>query len=156
MICDFKGVILQPISSSIEPWAQYDRKHDGFLTYFQHTFKNEIETEFYVNHNTEGFSDYLLIPYFTDNKKCFGAYFINYGSEIENDYYSWAYHIDYTKSFNFIKEIYNYEIIDEAEFNNEIFEKVANDSRVFYYKIDKPSNDFQNYIISFFDKKAID
>lgn len=151
---NFTGIILQPISNEKEPWSGFNNEKD-FLTYFQNTFKKEIGDQFYVNHNTEDFSDYLLIPYYTDNKKCFGAYYIDYGSKIKSDCYSYSYHIDYTKSFNFIKEVFNYEILEEIDFNQGTVDKVANDNRTFYYRLENLSNEFKKYMISVFDEHSI-
>jgi len=145
MIANFKGIILQPISKLKEPWKGYDNTSD-FLTFFQNTFKKNIGSDFYVNQDTKQFSDYLLIPYYTENKKCFGAYYIKYGTEIENDNYSHSYHLDYLKSFDFIKEVFNYEIIEEAEFNNGRINKISNDNRIYYYELTNLSDNFINYI----------
>lgn len=159
MTNNFKGIVLQPISRSKSPWKGFNQEKDNFLDYFQSSFKNEICNEFHVNHNTEEFSDYLLIPYFTDNKKCFGAYYIEYGSEVENNYYSYKYHINYSKSYNFINKIHKSEIMDESGFNNEDFEEIntiAQGNRVVYSKVDKVSENFKNYLLKLFEKETIE
>lgn len=140
-----KGVILQPISRQKEPWSKYEMGVD-FLTYFQNIFEEEIGNDFCVNHNTMEFEDYLLIPYYTENKKCFGAYYIDYGFELEKGDYSHCYHLNYSKSFNFTKEVFHYEIIGEVEFFHGTVNKVANENRVLYYQLTNLSEKFWDYI----------
>lgn len=156
---NFKGIILQPISRSKSPWKDFDKEKDNFLDYFKTSFKNVICNEFHVNHNTEEFSDYLLIPYFTENQKCFGAYYIKYGSKITANGYTHKYHIDYSKSYDFKKSMLKYDIVTESGFSNEEFQEintVIKGNRVVYSIVDRISNEFKNYLIANFYKNTIE
>lgn len=152
---DFIAIILQPISSKKSTWADYDKNQDNFLFYFQKTFKDEIKKKFNVNHKTEDFFDYLLIPYFVENQKCFGAYYIKFGSETTNKNYTWCYNIDYCKSYNFFKEVFKNDLIGEIEFNNDIFKNIIIADRTSYYKSSILSKKSKAYILSLCEKKAI-
>ena len=152
---NFKAIILQPISNTKSTWRGYDKNHDDFLTYFQKTFKKEIEQKFNVNHSTEDFSDYLLIPYLVSNQKCFGAYYINSGSKSTNDDYSWSYNIDYSKSYNFLKDILKCDLINEIEFNNDTIESIEITDRVSYFQSSILSNKSKEYILALCENKAI-
>lgn len=151
----FKAIILQPISSTKSTWGDYDKNYDDFLTFFQKNFKKEIEQSFNVNHITESFSDYLLIPYFVDNQKCFGAYYISSGSESTNDNYSWCYNIDYSKSHNFLKEVFKSDFINEIEFNNDTIEDIKSSDRVSYFESSILSNKSKEYILNLCKKEAV-
>jgi len=152
---NFKAIILQPVSNKKSNWAKYDKNQDDFLTYFQKIFKEEIEHKFNVNHSTENFSDYLLIPYFVSNQKCFGAYYISSGSESTNDNYSWCYNIDYSKSHNFLKDVLKSDLINEIEFNNDTIERIKVSDRVAYFKSSILSNKSKEYIFTLCEEQAI-
>ena len=141
----FEGIILQPISRKKTPWAYYDKNKTNFLDFFQKAFREDIQDYFNVNHKTESFSDYLLIPYFIeDHKQCFGAYFIESGEISSDEGYTWKYNIDYTKSFDFNKAISKQELLDEAEFCGINYYEVG---QVDYYKMKNVSSDFRKFII---------
>lgn len=152
---DFKAIILQPVSNKKSTWAIYDENYDDFLTFFQKTFKKEIEQRFNVNHSTEDFSDYLLMPYYVSNQKCFGVYYINSGSKSTDDNYSWSYNIDYSKSYNFLKDILKCDLINEIEFNNDTFEEIRTNDRVSYYESSILSNKSKEYILTLCESQAI-
>ena len=154
---EFKAIILQPISKAKDTWAKYDENQNDFLTFFQETFKNEIKQKFHVNHKTESFSNFLLIPYFLDKKqrKCFAIYHIKYGEEIRDNEYSWSYIIDYKKSHNFKEEVLKYDLVSEIEFNNDTFEEVRTNDRVSYYKSSILSDNSKAYISSLCKNETI-
>lgn len=143
MDCDFKGIILQPISRNKSPWEGYDNNMD-FLNFFQTTFKENIEEKFCVNHNTIEFSDYLLVPYL--NKKCFGAYYIKYGDKIDDENYSYAYFINYEKSYKFIKEEHIDTILDSLVFYRGLYKHIAHDNRTIFYELYHLPHDFKKNI----------
>lgn len=146
-----KGLILQPISRKKETWNNYSGVTDNeFLYYFQNTFKDKIGKDFFVNHNTEGFADYLLIPYFTESQKCFGAYYIEKGKKINDIYYKWSHSIDYSKSYDFSKTLIKQDILTELSFNNSSYEEIRENSILNYYIIDNPSKKILNFLKSFY------
>lgn len=147
----FEGVILQPISRKKYPWSEYNSEEDC-LNFFQTAFIENIQNDFNVNHNTESFSDYFLIPYFTENKCCFGAYFIESGGKSSSDNYGWKYTIAYNKSFISSKPISQQDIKDEAEFSGSEFIQVGSTE---YYILDYVPSDFRNYLREQFDKKVV-
>lgn len=134
-----KGIILQPISRKKRTWDNYNGNSDvEFLAFFQKTFRDKIGREFYVNHNTEAFSDYLLIPYFTENQKCFGLYYIENGKKLFDSDYEWSYIIDYSKSKDFLKVLPKQNILNESEYNHRDFEPIKVNSILNYYRLDNP------------------
>jgi hypothetical protein len=151
-----KGLILQPISRKKKTWDGYsESSNNDFLNYFQNTFQEKIGEEFWVNHNTEKFSDYLLIPYFTENQKCFGAYYINNSKKLLDCEYKWAYLIDYSKSYNFSKILSKQDILTELDFNNKSYEKVKINSILNYYLIDNPSENILTFLKSFCNNNSL-
>lgn len=151
-----EGLILQPISRNKHTWNEYSGNSDNdFLDFFQNTFKEKIGEEFFVNHNTEQFSNYLLIPYFTDNQKCFGMYYIKNGKKLINNHYKWSYLIDYSKSYNFSKILPKQDILTELAFNNKIYDKVMIGSSVGYYIINNPSENILTFLKSFSNDDSI-
>ncbi|WP_419764169.1 MAG: hypothetical protein ACNI28_10325 [Arcobacter sp.] len=140
----FKGIILQPLSSKKDTWKHFDKSKNDFLPYFQNLFTQEIGNNFYVNHNTEMFSDYLLIPYF--EQKIFALYWIQAGKSIEHNEYKWEYILDKSKSQNLLKCIHIKEIIDNIEFNNDSIHKKENGSVLLYYICDNLSKETREYI----------
>lgn len=142
----FKGIILQPISRKKEPWKDYDKSKDEFLDFFQRAFREDIADYFNVNHKTEFFSEYLLIPYFTEGEKqCFGAYFIRSGEESSDSDYTWQYNIDYMKSFDFNKKIFNEDIRKMAKHCGLACRPHGS---LKYYEINKISPEFGKYIMN--------
>lgn len=151
-----KGLILQPISRKKKTWNEYTGNSDSdFLDFFQNTFKEKIGKEFFVNHNTEQFSNYLLIPYFTDNQKCFGMYYIKNGKKLLNNEYKWSYLIDYAKSYNFSKILLKQDILTELDFNNKNYEKVIVASILNYYIINNPSESILTFLKKFSNSNSI-
>ena len=144
---EIKGIILQPLSGKKYSWANYDSETDDFLSFFQDIMTNEVGEFFSVNHNTEELGGYLLIPY-TRAKKCFGAYYITSGKEIFDDLdFDWVYSIDHSKSYNFVKEVSQRDLLEESRNYEPEFEKQHDGNpRMFHYKIEGPSKDYQAYI----------
>ena len=144
---EFKGIILQPLSGKKYSWSKYDSETDDFLSFFQDIMKNEVGEFFNVSHNTSDLDGYLLIPY-TRSKKCFGAYYLNDGKRLLKDPdFDWAYSIDHSKSYNFVKEVSQRDIIEEAKNYEPEFTK-ENDGypTLFHYRLDAIPNDFNIYI----------
>ncbi|MDD2369315.1 MAG: HNH endonuclease [Sulfuricurvum sp.] len=147
MLEEIKGIILQPLSGKKYSWSNYNSDRDEFLTFFQDIITNEIGEYFNVNHNTEDLSGYLLIPY-SKQKKCFGAYYLNAGKKLSNNPdFEWAYHIDHSKSYNFVKEVSQRDLIEEAKNYEPEFEKQHDGNpSLFHYRLDGLSNDYRKYI----------
>ena len=144
---EIRGIILQNLSCKKYSCSNYDSYTYYFLTFFQEIMTNEIGEYFNVNYNTENLSGYLLIPY-SKQKKCFGAYYLNGGKRLSNNPdFMWAYSIDHSKSYNFAKEIFQRDIIEEAKAFEPEFEK-QNEGipGLFHYRLDKLSNDYRKYI----------
>ncbi len=152
MYCDFKGIILQPISKIKTPWFDYDVSKN-FLNFFQSRQKDDVGNEFCVNYETNDFSDYLLIPYF--NKKCFGAYYIQYVDKCDNPNYKYSYHLDYSKSYEFTKEEHIDNMLGTLNFFNGSYNLVANENRTLYYELHPLTKDFKQYIYKLFNPQSI-
>jgi hypothetical protein len=148
----FEGIVLQPVSKKKDPWSKYNKDQNNFLEFFQTEFAKNIQNDFNVNHKTEDFSGFLLIPYFTENKNCFGAYYIKNGGKSSSENYCCKYTIDYSNSFNFIEAIQNDQILNEAEFQGYEFEKVGSTN---YYVLEKVPRTFREYILKFMEEKSI-
>jgi hypothetical protein len=92
-----------------------------------------------------------LIPYFTENKNCFAAYYIKNGGASFSDDYCCKYTIDYSKSFCFTEAIHEDQIRDEAEFQGCEFETVGN---IKYYVLIKALA-LKEYILEFMEDESI-